>query len=211
MPILDALRRFVNACKQRSQRERAGRVGAFLDELFRFFPYTPAAREWLRRNIRVEVLDFDSLSGGGGWYPDRRLVRLNTAQYEAAIHELAHAWWHDRRQNRAIRDGLIEAVRRLEGDDDPRWARVRTLAGHYLHGIADQPGFEQGMLLPRAEWGIGGGPNGEWNDWEIFAGLASGCMADLRRLPPYLRPFYADLFVELSPDAPSPEEVAPHR
>jgi hypothetical protein len=67
------------------------------------------------------------------------------------------------------------------------------------------------MLLPADQWGIGGGPQGEWNDWEMYAGLASGCMADIRLLPPYVRTFYRTLFTELEPDAPSPEAVAPHR
>jgi hypothetical protein len=106
---------------------------------------------------------------------------------------------------------LVQAVQRLAQDPDPRWARVRTLARHYVYGIADQPGFERGMLLPESEWGNGGGPRGEWNDWEMFAGLASGCMADIRLLPPYLRRFYEGVFRELPPEAPSPENLATHR
>ena len=138
-------------------------------------------------------------------------MRLLTAQYEAAIHELAHAVWEGRRRERVTRDALVAAVKRLAADPDPRWARMRALARHYVHGIPEEPGFERGMLLPEAEWGRGGGSRGEWNDWEMYAGLASGCMADLRLLPPYLRRFYAGLFRELPPDAPSPEERAPHR
>ena len=34
----------------------------------------------------------------------------------------------------------------------------------------------------------------EENDWEMFAGLASGTMGDMRLLPPYVRRFYAGLF-----------------
>ncbi len=208
MPILDALKTLIAAWKRRA----AGRpAGDLLDELFAIFPFAPSAQRWLREKIRIEVVDWDSTAGGGGWYPDRRLVRLNTAQYEAAIHELAHAVWHDRRLDRRVRDGLVAAVQRLADDDDPRWRRVGVLAGHYIHGIPTQPGFERGMLLGRKEWGKGGGEQGRWNDWEMFAGLASGCMADIRLLPPYLRPFYSDLFVELAPGAPSPESTAPHR
>jgi hypothetical protein len=84
------------------------------------------------------------------------------------------------------------------------------LAGHYVHGIPGQAGFEQGLLLPQQEWGTGGGPHGEWNDWEMYAGLASGCRADIRELPPYLRAYYTGLFRELPPDAPAPETGAPH-
>lgn len=67
------------------------------------------------------------------------------------------------------------------------------------------------MLLPREEWGSGGGPQGEWNDWEMYAGLASGCMADLRLLPGYLRTFYSGLLRLLPDDAPAPDQRAPHR
>ncbi len=187
----------------------AGDAEAFREEVFRLFPFAPQSAEWLRREIRLEVNDLSSVRGGGGWYPDQRKVALDTAQYEAAIHELAHAWWHDRRHSR--KDELVAAVRRLADEPDPRYARARELAHHYVYGIPTQPGFEQGMLLPRHEWGRGGGPRGEWNDWEMFAGLASGVMADIRLLPPYLRPFYTGLFELLPDDAPSPVAQAPHR
>lgn len=211
MPILDALKKFTNAWKERAERKRAARVEAFLDELFHYFPFTPMAQEWFRKNVRVEVLDFDSVAGGGRWYPEERVVRLDTAQYEAAIHELAHAWWQGQPRDRPARDALIDMVKQLERDLNPRWERLHRLAVHYLRGIPTQPGFERGMLLPPEEWGKGGGWDGEWNDTEIYAGLASGCMGDLRKMPPYLRLFYTTLFVQLPPDAPSPEDVAPHR
>jgi hypothetical protein len=183
----------------------------FLDELFARFPFAAGAQEWLRNAVRIEVQDRASLSGGGTWDPDRGLVRLYSGQYEAAIHELAHAVWEGRRRDRSLRDALVDAVLRLAKDPDPRWERVRALARHYAYGIAKQPGFERGMLLPEGEWGRGGGPLGEWNDEEMYAGLASGCMADLRLLPPYLRRFYDGFFDELPDDALSPEELAPHR
>lgn len=213
MSILDAVRRFLsglNAYQEQQARAPAQTSGAFLDELFALFPFTDEVQRWLRQQVNVEVVDLHSTAGGGGWYPDHRLVRLNTAQYEAAIHELAHAVWHERRKNRQIRDGLVAAVQQLAAHTDPQWARTRTLAGHYVHGIPTQPGFERGMLLPQHEWGTGGGPQGEWNDWEMYAGLASGCMADLRLLPPYVRRFYTDMFRELPPGAPSPASLAPH-
>ncbi len=213
MPILDAVRRFVRGLRAYQEQQRqAGPQSAdrFLDELFGLFPFTAEAQHWLREQVRVQVDDPNGTRGGGGWHPDLRLVRLYTAQYEAAIHELAHAVWHEQRRDRPVRDALVAAVQRLAEDHDPRWARTHTLAGHYVYGIPTQPGFEQGMLLPQAEWGSGGGPQGEWNDWEMFAGLASGCMADIRLLPPYVRRFYAGLFHELPSDAPSPAALAPH-
>jgi hypothetical protein len=35
-------------------------------------------------------------------------------------------------------------------------------------------------------------------------------MADLRLAPPYVRAFYADMYLLLPDDAPSPAAVAPH-
>ena len=183
----------------------------FLDDLFARFPFAEQAQDWLRGAIDLEIGAGSNTNGGGEWHPDRGLVRLYTDQYEAAIHELAHVVWQGRRHDRLLRDHLVASVLRLAEDADPRWERMRALARQYVYGIAEQPGFEQGMLLPEGERGRGGGPGGEWNDWEMYAGLASGCMGDVRLRPPYLRGFYEGLFDELSPDAPSPEELAPHR
>jgi hypothetical protein len=212
MPVLDTLRGLVQwVTDALGALAPVQEAGDYLEEVFHLFPFTAQAQEWMRRTIRLEVLDRASTAGGGTWHPDQLLVRLNTGQYEAAIHELAHAFWEGQRRDRQWRDALVAAVQRLAQDADSRWERVHALAGHYVYGIAEQPGFEHGMLLPKSEWGRGGGPRGEWNDWEMYAGLASGCMADIRRLPPYLRRFYSDLFAELPPEAPSPEELAPHR
>ena len=38
----------------------------------------------------------------------------------------------------------------------------------------------------------------EENDWEMFAGLASGVMGNMTLLPPYVRRFFAGLFVGAS-------------
>ncbi len=168
-------------------------VAAFLADLFARFPFNPIAAQWLRENIRFEVGDLNSNTGGGFWHPEENRIYLYTAQYEAAIHELAHAWWHTRRLGQE--DALISAVQRAASEPDPTYARIADLARGYIYGIPEQnfPGF----LADR-------------NDWEMYAGLASGCMADIRLLPPYLRPFYIGLFDLLPPDAPWPAAVAPH-
>jgi len=69
---------------------------------------------------------------------------------------------------------------------------MANLAKAYING-EPETGFE-GMKLPEEDWGKGSGPNKEWNDWEIFAGLASGSMGDFSQFPPYIRPFYEGLF-----------------
>lgn len=169
-------------------------VQDFLDDLYARFPFSAEAERWLRDCVRVEVADFLSMRGGGLFLPGRDRVVLNTAQYEAAIHELAHAWWHVRRQGQ--QDELIAAVVRAASEPDLRFARIAGLAHGYVYGLHDE-GFP-GLLQDRS-------------DWEMFAGLASGCMADIRLLPPYLRSFYEGLFDLLPPGVPPPEHMAPHR
>jgi hypothetical protein len=171
----------------------SGDAERYLDEVFATFPYTAEAQAWLRGNIALTVQDLTSVRGGGYWDPAHNLVCLFTAQYEAAIHELAHAWWHPRRLGQE--EALIQATIALAAEPDPRYARLQGLAYGYIHGIPEQ--HWPGMLVER-------------NDWEMYAGLASGMMADLRLAPPSLRTFYAGMYRLLPDDAPSPARVARH-
>lgn len=168
-------------------------VAAYRDDVLRRFPYTDEARRWLSTAIGFEVQDLASTRGGGYWYPDRRTVFLFTAQYEAAIHELAHAWWEERRPR--LKDALIEATVMLSEETDPRYQRMQRLTYGYINGIAEQNW--PGMLVDR-------------NDWEMYAGMASGMMADLRLVPPYIREFYAEMYELLPDDTPSPASLARH-
>jgi hypothetical protein len=169
-------------------------VYAFFDEVFRYFPYTDEAVAWLRRTASFEVEDLNTIRGGGWWQPAEDKVFLYTAQYEAAIHELAHAWWHYRRHG--VEDEFMAVVQRLADEPDPLWARMQHLAHGYIYGIPEQDWA--GMLVDR-------------NDWEMYAGLASGCMADIRLLPPYVASWYEGLFRRLPDGVPEPADHAPHR
>jgi hypothetical protein len=161
------------------------------EDLFAQFPFTPEAARWLRENAGIAVKDFTSQRGGGYWYADQRLVLLFTAQMEAALHEHAHAWWEFHGHRLPAADDLIDAVIRLSQEPDPAYAATQKLAYDYVHGIPAQ--HWAGMLVDR-------------NDHEMFAGLASGTMGDMRKLPPYVRAFYNGLFVQ--PDAPgSPRDA----
>jgi len=90
---------------------------------------------------------------------------------------------------------MIEITIALSRESDPRFARLAGLAHGYIHGIPEQ--HWAGMLVER-------------NDWEMYAGLASGMMADMRLIPPYVRPFYEGMYRLLPDDAPSPAALAPH-
>jgi hypothetical protein len=165
-------------------------VRSWFEDLFRRYAFTHQAMEYFR-TLRLEAGDLSAEHGGGFWWGDRRLVQVQGAQDEAAIHELAHAYWHDAREVDNNAREMMDAVVRLSEETDPRYARAQTLAHHYVHGIPTQPdpnsptGYWRGMLV-------------DDNDWEMFAGLASGVMGDMRLLPPYVRRFFAGLFVGAS-------------
>jgi hypothetical protein len=173
--------------------ERNPHVAAYREEVLSTFPYTEEARSWLSSAIGFEVENLSSIQGGGYWFPDQNKVFLFTAQYEAAIHELAHAWWHYRRVG--AEEALIAATIDLSRETDPQYARLQGLAYGYVHGIPSQ-GWA-GMLVDR-------------NDSEMYASMASGMMADLRLVPPYVREFYLGMYVLLPSGAPSPAAVARH-
>lgn len=156
-----------------------GEAGAweFVDSVMREHHFTEHARLWLHANVNLRVDDLQSTRGGGFWRPAIRQVHLFTAQHEAAVHELSHAWWHDRRHGRE--DEMIEAVVRLSVEKAPQYTATARLAHDYVHGIPEQ-GWA-GMLVER-------------NDWEMFAGLASGTMGDMSKLPPFVRRLYDGLF-----------------
>lgn len=149
----------------------------FANRVMRDHHFTPGAQEWLRSIVNLRVDDLNSTRGGGYWQPAANEVRLFTAQDEAAVHELSHAWWHYRRE--PLKDKMIEATVRLSGEKDPRYAGTAHLAHGYVFGIPEQNW--PGMYVDR-------------NDWEMFAGLASGTMGDMRKLPPYVRELYDGLF-----------------
>src|SRR5438105_12343400 len=94
----------------------------FADRVMRKHHFTPEAQRWLRARVKLRVDDLASTLGGGYWQPANNEVRLFTAQDEAAVHELAHAWWHYRRE--PLKDEMIEATVRLSAEQDPRYAKM---------------------------------------------------------------------------------------
>jgi hypothetical protein len=168
------------------QMEPARRVKSWFDGHFKRYPFTPEAIEYFR-TLRLEAGDLSAPHGGGFWWDRRNLVQIRGAQDEAALHELSHAWWHHERLRGNNAREMMDAVVRLARESDPRYAAARQLADYYVNGIPSQPdpssptGYWRGMLV-------------EDNDWEMFAGLASGTMGDMQLLPPYVRRFYVGLF-----------------
>jgi hypothetical protein len=152
----------------------------WFEDLWRRYRFEPAAVEYFR-TLRLEIGSLDEPLGGGYWFGDRDLVLLRGVQDEAAVHELAHAFWE--RERVYQRDALMDVLRAL-GDRPPAgFPRIAELADVYCHGIKTQTD-------PNSPTGYWRGMLAEDNDHETFAGFCSGVMADSALLPPQLRAFY---------------------
>src|SRR5690349_10595999 len=85
-------------------------VRAWFEGLWRRQRFATPAVEYFR-SLRLEIGTLDEPMGGGYWFGDRRLVMVRGTQDEAAVHELAHAWWELQRVTR--RDDLMQLLREL--------------------------------------------------------------------------------------------------
>lgn len=172
----------------------------FREAVFRDFGFRPEAARHIRGTSAVEVKRLDANSGGGGWAPWDRLVILETMQREAAVHEFAHVWWHDRRRaHPEERKTLARDVVRLADMDParhPEHAEAIVFARGYVNGIGDWPGMypevrdKRRLTAEDLEKRV--------LDWEIFAGFCSYTMGDLthgpRRLPAFMARHFQGLF-----------------
>jgi len=153
---------------------------AWFEELFARQPFDAAAVDYFR-TLRLEVGTLDEPMGGGYWFGDRGLVMLRGTQDEAAVHELAHAWWE--RQRAVHRGSLMNVLLVLGNQRSTEFPRIAELAKVYCHGIRTQAD-------PNSPTGYWRGMLAEDNDHETFAGFCSGVMADASKMPPALRAFY---------------------
>src|SRR5260370_29379186 len=107
----------------------------WFDGLLRRQPFEAAGVEYFR-TLRLEVDTRGEPMGGGYWFGDRQLVMVRGSQDEAAVHELAHAWWE--RQRGAQRDALMNVLRELGNNPPAGFPRIAELANVYCHGIKTQ-------------------------------------------------------------------------
>lgn len=172
-------------------------------------PFTSEAREYFQQT-KMRIEEPGLISGGGGWSPHIGTIDLATSQSEAMIHELTHVWWEEKRQDHDLRRAFVEAVIRYA--DESQQYEFKPPLGHlahtYVYGDPNDPNFSEGMKTSAK--GSKGYTDTKpfsvndsyWNDWEMYAGLASGCRGDIRQFPPYLQKFYEGLFNLLPPEAP---------
>lgn len=167
----------------------------FREYIFQNFGFTGSAKDLIRNTSTIEVENFNSTSGGGGWYPDVRVVRLLTAQYEAAVHELSHVWWHSYRNVEKILPLVRDVVRLADGDGPP--AAVNFARG-YVYGIGDWPGMYCTNYGCADLHDIGEDDLAKIIDWEIYAGFSSWTMGKFKNgshvLPSYLWPYFQPEF-----------------
>src|SRR5260221_3705350 len=149
----------------------------WFDELFRRQPFEPTAIEYFR-TLRLEVATLDEPMGGGYWFGDRQLVMVRGVQDEAAVHELAHAWWE--RHRVAERDALMNVLRELGNHPPAGFPRIAELANVYCHGIKTQ----RDGSSPTGYWR---GMGAENKDHEAVCAVWSGVAGAARRLAPARR------------------------
>src|SRR5215469_16256189 len=107
----------------------------WFEGLWRRQPFEPEAVDYFR-TLRLEVGTLDEPMGGGFWFGDRKLVMVRGTQDEAAVHELAHAWWE--RWRATERDALMAVLRALGARPPAGFERIGELATVYCNGIRTQ-------------------------------------------------------------------------
>src|ERR1700730_17531642 len=80
----------------------------WFEELWRRQPFEDEAVAYFR-TLRLAGGTLCEPLGGVCWFGDRNLVMLRGIQDEAAVHELAHAFWERRRATQ--RDALMQVLR----------------------------------------------------------------------------------------------------
>jgi hypothetical protein len=152
---------------------------AYREKVLNQYNYTKEARFWMTNNAPLAIRRPGTEDGGGFAVPKtdengrtRSYATINGKDDEAAIHELAHVWFdhkvNEKGFNEAEQAKFRAGVERLANDPD---------ADPHMRGVA------QDQLRRNPD-----------NISELYAGLASGSVTDISRLPPYLRPYYADMF-----------------
>ncbi|MDP3973826.1 MAG: fibronectin type III domain-containing protein [Candidatus Daviesbacteria bacterium] len=184
-----------------------GTADIFRDVILSAYGFTDNASKFIKDNSKISVTDLSgSCAGGGGWQPQSQTVTLNCAQHEAAVHELAHVWWHTfRLQNPEMAKGLARDLVRLANGDGS--ATAVAFAKTYVQG--DGGSFE-GMYctdngcadvqnIKDSDFDLTeAASNAKIIDWEIFAGLSSWTMGQFksgtRALPSYLWKYFEPMF-----------------
>jgi hypothetical protein len=100
-------------------------VRAWFDGVWQRHGFEDEAVDYFK-TLRLEIGTLEAPMGGGYWISESRLVLLRGAQDEAAVHELAHAWWEERRAEQ--RNDLMTVLEQLGSACPSGFERVAELA-----------------------------------------------------------------------------------
>lgn len=182
---------------------------ALREFIFCSFGFRSEIAQRIRSSTTIEVENMNSTNGGGFWYGDSRKIFLYTAQREAALHELSHAFWQDERGDENRRLNLVKDLIKLASLDknaNSEYVNAINFANGYLYGVngwkgdfcspdgascveKDPKTLSDGEIIDYSNRGV-------INDHEIYAGFSSWTMGRLRNGPHKLPDFMANNFDE---------------
>ncbi|OGY25948.1 MAG: hypothetical protein A2Z24_02400 [Candidatus Woykebacteria bacterium RBG_16_44_10] len=114
----------------------------YREKIFYNYRFTNEASSYLRKHTSITVFNISEkkpfgFTHSGYWSPGSNNVTLNTANDEVAVHEFAHAWWEKLRQNKNVRESIVNDTIKLSQMEDPRYAqtikRARWIVSTYCN------------------------------------------------------------------------------
>lgn len=187
--------------------------------IFCAFGFRSEIAQRIRNTTTIEVEDMNSTSGGGFWYGGPRKVSLYTAQREAALHELSHAFWEDERGDQTRRLNLVKDLIQLATWDKSanlEYENAINFANEYVYGNGswkgdfcsadgsrcvdgDRKNLTDTEILDYTNKGV-------INDHEIYAGFSSWTMGRLRsgvhKLPDFMAKNFDEEFSGIISEVP---------
>lgn len=136
----------------------------YREKIFYRYRFTGQASSYLRKETSITVLNISEtkpfgFTHSGRWKPSSKNVKLNTANDEVAIHELAHAWWEEQRKDKKVREGLINDTIKLSKMTDETYLNAIKMAKWI---VANHAGDDHHFYAYMAEFTMGkfkDGPN----------------------------------------------------
>ena len=101
----------------------------YREKIFYRYRFTGQASSYLRSHTSIDVVNISEtkpfgFTHSGYWQPGSKNVKLNTANDEVAIHELAHAWWEELRKDKNVKEGIVNDTIKLSKMGDPRYTQT---------------------------------------------------------------------------------------
>ncbi|OGD85162.1 hypothetical protein A2696_00265 [Candidatus Curtissbacteria bacterium RIFCSPHIGHO2_01_FULL_41_13] len=177
--------------------------------IFCAFGFREEAASRIRNTTSIVVKDLNSTSGGGLWYAVSRKVELLTAQREAAVHELSHAFWEDERGDSQRRLSLVKDLIKLatlDKNTNSQYVNAINFAYEYVWGTGDWKGmfcaYDQKTCVNKDPRNLTDQEVIDFTrsyiilDHEIYAGFSSWTMGKINSGSHQLPSFMATHFTE---------------